>query len=172
MQRLDLANTFHVAVEGPLARARTVQDVDATLDDMVSVVNQKRRAYVAAGKWDDDLENARQTLQDRLHHFRQLVVDLMRPGPVAVPSTRASPARSVGGAREDCAESGCAESESPSWIGDDCEGREGCSSDSACVGSAEDGLFQLTGGYFGVFCAKCVEILNEADPNLVAKPLH
>lgn len=57
-------------------------------------------------------------------------------------------------------------------LGDSAEGREGCNSEKACVGSPGDALLQLSGGYVGVFCTKCVKILKDEDPNLTTTPVR
>merc|ERR1712151_939243 len=47
-------------------------------------------------------------------------------------------------------------------------GREGCSSLTACIGMPESQLFRLSGGYVGIFCERCIEILKESEPNLTS----
>lgn len=159
LQELDLSNVSTVSVDEPLASARSMYDIDTMLAALGNVVERKRRAYVSAGVWDRTLEEARKTLQGLLCRFRELVSEAMSNGSVKSPS-------------EEVEEEFCSGSHSSSESDYQPEGREGCSSDTFCVGSSSDALFQLTGGYNGMFCAKCVEILEDADPDLVATPVH
>lgn len=45
-------------------------------------------------------------------------------------------------------------------------GTVGCNSGEACVGMTGSRLYTLTGGYVGVFCERCVQVLEDADGKL------
>lgn len=49
---------------------------------------------------------------------------------------------------------------------DEVAGTLGCNSGEACVGMTGSRLYTLTGGYVGVFCERCVQVLEDADGKL------
>lgn len=161
MQKLDLGNAWSIAVEEPLMSARSMEDVDAIIATIQGLVDRKRRAYTAAGVWDDDLEDVRSALEARCVNLKAAAADLLGE---ELPAESEASQR----VRKVCKRSPSVESyDSPSVL-DEPELREGCNSEAACVGGPDDPLYRLSGIYCGVFCAQCTDILREEDKNLIA----